>query len=71
MAIGPQTQAALNELAGVISNEVSEFAEYTISVTGADADTAAAIRAKLIDVQAIVTKFDPPEVDETPVDVDE
>ena len=64
MAVGPETQAALDELGAKISAEADQRAAELIDVLSADADTAAAIRDKFAAVAAIV----PDAVVETPAD---
>ncbi|MFC8182379.1 hypothetical protein ACFULT_26205 [Rhodococcus sp. NPDC057297] len=54
MAVGPETQAALNELGEKIQAEADQRAAEVIEAVGADAETAAAIREKFAAVAAIV-----------------
>lgn len=54
MAVGPETQAALDELGAKISAEADQRAAELIDTLSADADTAAAIRDKFAAVAAIV-----------------
>lgn len=54
MAVGPETQAALDELGAKISAEADQRAAELIDTLSADADTAAAIREKFAAVAAIV-----------------
>lgn len=54
MAVGPETQAALDELGAKISAEADQRAAELIDLLSADTDTAAAIREKFAAVTAIV-----------------
>ena len=65
MAVGPETQAALDELGAKISAEADQRAAELIDTLSADADTAAAIREKFAAVAAIVPDAVVEPVDET------
>lgn len=54
MAVGPQTQAALDELGQAIADEVAERLDEALDAEGVDADTAQAIRDKVVGVKGIV-----------------
>lgn len=63
MAVGTETQAALDELGALVASEADQRAEELVELLGADADTAAAIRGKFAAVKAIVPDKAAPPVD--------